>query len=135
MDGQVVNEVEISTSGNGDEDVPNKEPDVNEAYAYKKKKKSTDNFEQQVVDLLKNEASHDDTDYFCHSLAKQFKSFDAQQKACAKVHISQIMFEVQYPMYHPTTMPAGNFNFQEVQQGPPVQQVQEVAEGHVLHEM
>ena len=43
MDGQVVSEVEISVAGNADED--NTEPDVNEAYAYKEKKKGSDNFE------------------------------------------------------------------------------------------
>ncbi len=67
-----------------------------------------------------------DTDYFCHSLAKQFKSFDAQQKACAKAHISQVMFEVQYPMCRQSLsvpMPSTSFHFQEVQQVPQGPQV------------
>ena len=70
MDGQQVAEmVEIQADD---------EPDVSASYAYKKKKKSEDNFEQQVLDIMKGESSHDDTDYFCHSLAKQFKSFNSQ---------------------------------------------------------
>ncbi len=50
LGGQVVNEVEIAADGNDGDQDPNEELDVNEVYAYKKKKTS-DNFEQQVVDL------------------------------------------------------------------------------------
>ncbi len=144
MDGQVVSEVEIESAGGKEAEDVQEEPDVNTAYGYKCKKKADIAFEQQVIDLVKGESLHDDTDYYCHSLAKQFKLFDQQQKAIAKAHISQVMLEVQYPVCRPqpVALPPQTIMYQQLEQVPvegnnaqhALQDMQQFVYMHAYHE-